>query len=81
MNGFRDLKIFLLGRLSLGHLYIQTKGCYEFSKALKFNFVLLITTSYTYSWNPVVTYIYAQKSKGKLHPCTGTEALYRPYGP
>jgi len=21
------------------------------------------------------------KSKGKLHPCTGTEALYRPYGP
>jgi hypothetical protein len=19
--------------------------------------------------------------KGKLHPCTGTEALYRPYGP
>jgi len=21
------------------------------------------------------------KSKGKVHPCTGTEALYRPYGP
>jgi hypothetical protein len=21
------------------------------------------------------------KVKGKLHPCTGTEALYRPYGP
>ena len=21
------------------------------------------------------------KSKGKMHPCTGTEALYRPYGP
>ena len=20
-------------------------------------------------------------SKGKMHPCTGTEALYRPYGP
>jgi len=20
-------------------------------------------------------------SKGKVHPCTGTEALYRPYGP
>jgi len=19
--------------------------------------------------------------KGKVHPCTGTEALYRPYGP
>jgi len=19
--------------------------------------------------------------KGKMHPCTGTEALYRPYGP
>jgi len=24
-----------------------------------------------------VTYL----SKGKVHPCTGTEALYRPYGP
>ena len=21
------------------------------------------------------------KVKGKVHPCTGTEALYRPYGP
>ena len=21
------------------------------------------------------------KGKGKGHPCTGTEALYRPYGP
>jgi len=21
------------------------------------------------------------KGKGKVHPCTGTEALYRPYGP
>jgi hypothetical protein len=21
------------------------------------------------------------KIKGKVHPCTGTEALYRPYGP
>ena len=31
-------------------------------------------------------YIYMYKlsfwlSKGKAHPCTGTEALYRPYGP
>jgi len=22
-----------------------------------------------------------RKVKGKVHPCTGTEALYRPYGP
>jgi len=22
-----------------------------------------------------------KRSKGKVHPCTGTEALYRPYGP
>jgi len=21
------------------------------------------------------------KGKGEVHPCTGTEALYRPYGP
>jgi hypothetical protein len=21
------------------------------------------------------------KGKSKVHPCTGTEALYRPYGP
>jgi hypothetical protein len=27
-------------------------------------------------------FIYHQvKKRGKLHPCTGTEALYRPYGP
>ena len=25
--------------------------------------------------------IFSQKSKGKVHPCTGTDALYRPYGP
>jgi hypothetical protein len=24
---------------------------------------------------------YSCKGKGKGHPCTGTEALYRPYGP
>ena len=24
---------------------------------------------------------YSKKCKGKGHPCTGTEALYRPYGP
>jgi len=25
-------------------------------------------------------YLWAE-GKGKVHPCTGTEALYRPYGP
>jgi len=25
--------------------------------------------------------ILRRKKKGKVHPCTGTEALYRPYGP
>ena len=25
--------------------------------------------------------ILVKKGKGKGHPCTGTEALYRPYGP
>ena len=32
----------------------------------------------------VHTYIDATnkvKVRGKVHPCTGTEALYRPYGP
>jgi len=24
---------------------------------------------------------YVQHGKGKSHPCTGTDALYRPYGP
>jgi len=23
----------------------------------------------------------SSKVKGKVHPCTGTETLYRPYGP
>ena len=26
-------------------------------------------------------YIYSSYKKSKVHPCTGTEALYRPYGP
>jgi hypothetical protein len=26
----------------------------------------------------LITYLL---KKGKVHPCTGTEALYRPYGP
>ena len=26
-------------------------------------------------------YHLAVKGKGKVHPCTGSEALYRPYGP
>ena len=25
--------------------------------------------------------MYHTKGRGKVHPCTGTEALYRPYGP
>jgi len=25
-------------------------------------------------------YMNTTKGKGKVHPCTGTEALYRPYG-
>jgi len=28
-----------------------------------------------------VVWIWEEKIKGKGHPCTGTEALYRPYGP
>lgn len=34
MNGFRNMKIFLLG-----HLYIQAKGWHEFSKALKWSVI------------------------------------------
>ena len=29
----------------------------------------------------VVVVVVVVKGKGKVHPCTGTEALYRPYGP
>jgi len=25
--------------------------------------------------------VIGKEGKGKFHPCTGTEALYRPYGP
>ena len=28
-----------------------------------------------------VRHLYVTSKKGKGHPCTGTEALYRPYGP
>jgi len=30
---------------------------------------------------PVDIVQYCAIGKGKVHPCTGTEALYRPYGP
>ena len=29
----------------------------------------------------VIVQFYVLKVKGKGHPCTGTEALYRPHGP
>ena len=42
---------------------------------------------YLYSYNKnqqaalFLKFILVKKGKGKVHPCTGTEALYRPYGP
>jgi len=29
----------------------------------------------------IMPYLSEGKGKGEVHPCTGTEALYRPYGP
>jgi len=37
-------------------------------------------TSMTY-YKSTLRNITEGKGKGKVHPCTGTEALYRPYGP
>ena len=34
-----------------------------------------------YRSDSLVTVDSKGKGKGKGHPCTGTEALYRPYGP
>ena len=33
------------------------------------------------NWFSVSHQIEWNKCKGKVHPCTGTEALYRPYSP
>ena len=33
------------------------------------------------SWNVFSEYMRLRLRKRKVHPCTGTEALYRPYGP
>jgi hypothetical protein len=34
------------------------------------------------SWFYIIAMLIVDgKKKGKGHPCTGTEALYRPYGP
>ena len=33
------------------------------------------------SWLVHLERMEEDKKKGKVHPCTGTEALYRPYGP
>jgi hypothetical protein len=35
----------------------------------------------TFSGNGAATKMNEVKGKGKGHPCTGTEDLYRPYGP
>ena len=45
----------------------------------------LLTATFTKThlvsqYRPTSTYRY-KKKKGKVHPCTGTEALYRPYDP
>jgi hypothetical protein len=29
----------------------------------------------------LLSFRYVISIKGKVHPCTGTEAVYRPYGP
>jgi hypothetical protein len=42
-------------------------------KNIPSHFFLVITSILTYI-------IWGKKGKGKVHPCTGTEALYRPYG-
>ena len=42
----------------------------------------LIHSANTMKWLCSVLYrLNTVKGKGKVHPCTGTEALYRPYGP
>ena len=40
----------------------------------------LTVTLYDYSAQAYSTDVNG-KGKGKVHPCTGTDALYRPYGP
>jgi hypothetical protein len=50
--------------------------------------LMLVVNLKLYSYvtvNSFVTYdiplCASDMNKGKVHPCTGTEALYRPYGP
>jgi hypothetical protein len=48
--------------------------------------VLIVQTQETYTTNKYIkklpyNFSNTGKGKGKVHPCTGTEALYRPYGP
>jgi len=49
---------------------------------MRFNYYVLCLyrriKSFKYS---VFMYLMKGKIKGKVHPFTGTEALYRPYGP
>ena len=41
-------------------------------------FILISLSNVTYVVHNSISSI---KGKGEVHPCTGTEALYRPYGP
>jgi len=83
-------------KLSLLELDCQATGQYNNCSWSKFEMKLLIKFVVHYKcleWNKLSNsrlliidtstkfHLYLSKGKGKVHPCTGTEALYRPYGP
>ena len=45
------------------------------------NFILISQHILAHCYYNILHSAFECLYKGKVHPCTGTEALYRPYGP
>ena len=62
------------------YIYIYNIYIYIYTYIYVYIYIYIIYI-YVYIYIYTHTHTHTCKVKAKLHPCTGTEALYRPYGP
>jgi len=56
--------------------------CAKWNNSLSLPAIIAVTDDTTYSLLQLgKSFRIEQVKRSKVHPCTGTEALYRPYGP
>jgi len=65
-----------LSKVKLEFVILKVKVKCTLVKALR-----LCTGRTAHRGSRGIALLFMTKGKGKVHPCTGTEALYRPYGP